>query len=314
MGTSAPASVWIQTSILMLTCFWFSSHSLATTFTTPQIAIIIDDLGYNKAYGERAINLPGPLTFAVIPFAPNSKVLAERAYFSGNDVMLHMPMQSSQGKDIGLGGINASHTRDEVKSRLRKSLNELPFAIGMNNHMGSLLTTNPNIMGWIMEELTGTTLFFVDSYTTADSVAHNTAKAFGVPTLKRDVFLDSEDDAKAIDKQFMRLVRKAKEQGYALAIGHPRPATLEVLERRLKQLKELGVKLVSVADMVIVANNENPGSGQGISEPPNAPQTLALLPVDRKRKPRAPQPRFTWRDVVKELKDSPSPTPARVNF
>ncbi|PIE40811.1 MAG: hypothetical protein CSA49_06670 [Gammaproteobacteria bacterium] len=216
----------------------------------PKIAIIIDDIGYNRKAGEKAISLSGAFTYAVIPFTPFGSALAEQAYFSNKEVILHLPMESSVRDILDKGGITTSHSKYEVKQAVRNSLNQLPYVVGFNNHMGSLLTTDQKAMSWIMEEVSGTSLFFIDSMTNPHSIAHETANTYGIPSLRRDVFLDADPHPEHIEKAFKRLLRVAKRMGSAIAIAHPYPTTLEFLQARQKSFAGYGVELVSVSELV----------------------------------------------------------------
>jgi polysaccharide deacetylase 2 family uncharacterized protein YibQ len=131
------------------------------------------------------------------------------------------------------------------------SLAAVPHAIGINNHMGSLLTQHPGHMQWLMHAIGQRgNLFFVDSFTVASSVAQRIATENWVPNIRRDVFLDSDRSIQAIEHQFQRLLNKAQKEGIALAIGHPYPETLAVLERMLPTLKDQGVRLVPVSRLI----------------------------------------------------------------
>ncbi|MCG8670278.1 MAG: divergent polysaccharide deacetylase family protein [Pseudomonadales bacterium] len=248
-----------------------------------KIAIIIDDIGYNRKAGEKAINLPGALTYAVIPFTPFGRSLGEQAHFSEKEVILHLPMESSVRDKLDDGGITTQQSKYEVKDTLRDSLNKLPFVVGFNNHMGSLLTTDEKAMSWIMEEVSATPLFFIDSMTNPQSIAYETANEFGVPSLRRDIFLDADPHPVKIEKAFKRLVRIAKRMGSAIAIAHPYPNTLEFLEAKLPKLHQHGVVLVNVSELI---------SG--------APTSAA-----------ARQPIWTAQAILDHLVDLPSPASQR---
>lgn len=281
-----------------------SGFSIANT---PQIAIIIDDLGYKRTLGEQAIELPYPLTYAVIPFAPNSKELAEKAFFSDKEVILHMPMESINGKDMGDYGIRSEHSKKEVQERLRNALNELPFVVGFNNHMGSGVTTNLRIMSWLMEEAAGTPLYFVDSRTHADSKAYDAAVQYNIPALRRDVFLDADNDIGAINKQFKRLIAIAKKQGYAVGIGHPYTETLALLKAKLPKLSALGVKLVPVSQLLPY---------QGTATRVDTTKKLALLPIDKERlkKHGTQTKKVTLEQLFLRVESMPLPTPSKGRF
>lgn len=218
----------------------------------PRIAIIIDDVGYRLDEGLRAVQLPGPVAIAVLPHATHSVRLARAANDAGKEVMLHLPMQAIDAReDPGPGALELDQTRGEFAAAFAADLAAVPFVRGVNNHMGSLLTRHPGHMGWLMEELRARgSLFFVDSYTTAQSVGLMIARENGVPALRRDVFLDGELSATAIAAEWQRLLAMARRRGSAIAIGHPHPATLALLERELATLSSEGVELVSLATLL----------------------------------------------------------------
>lgn len=229
-----------------------SNPALATPQQAPgiRIAIIIDDIGYNPQTGAAAIELPGPLTFAVIPFTPHAESLASMAVNRQKEVMLHMPMEGSLGDRLDTGGITSRQSRYEVKQRIRAAFKSLPQAIGFNNHMGSRLTTDRVALTWIMEEAPADVQFFIDSMTSPRSVAANIAHQHDIPTLRRDVFLDPLPDAHTVARQFERLLLVAKQKGYAIAIGHPYPATLAILAEQLPRLAQHGITLVPASELV----------------------------------------------------------------
>lgn len=220
--------------------------------TAPRIAIIIDDLGYELVAGRRAVNLPGPVACAVLPSTPRGRELAGAAHSAGKEVLLHLPLQSETDygeKEPGL--IVLDTTRAEFAMSFASSLESVPFAIGVNSHRGSLLTRHPGHMQWLMEEIAARgELLFVDSFTTHRSVALRLAREKGVPSVRRDVFLDSDRDPQAIRQEFERLKRLARSRGLAIGIGHPYPETLGLLEQELPRLKEDGYELISISQYV----------------------------------------------------------------
>ena len=219
---------------------------------TPRIAIIIDDLGYQLEAGQRAIRLPGPVAYAVLPKTPRAVELAEMAHAAGKDVLLHQPLQSVS--NIGAadpGAIVLDMSREQLLETLASNLAAVPYVVGINNHRGSLLTRHPGHMQWLMQAISSRGgLFFLDSYTTHQSVALQLARENGVPAIKRDVFLDADPDPLAITREFQRLKDLALKNGFAVGIGHPFAATMEVLERELPQLEEQGFLLVGIGPLV----------------------------------------------------------------
>ncbi|WP_207060842.1 divergent polysaccharide deacetylase family protein [Motiliproteus sp. SC1-56] len=217
----------------------------------PAIVIVIDDMGDNLARGEAAVSLPGPVTFAILPHSPFGTRLANQASASGKDVILHAPMENRRDRPLGPGGLTRDLSPEAFLHTLQRDLDAVPQALGLNNHMGSLLTTLEPQMAWVMEELARRGLFFLDSRTAADSVAWRVARDRGIPYLQRDVFLDHEQTPAFVHRQFLRTIEIAREHGVAIAIGHPYPVTVGYLKRALPLLDEMGIRLVSASALLM---------------------------------------------------------------
>jgi len=218
---------------------------------SPLISIIIDDMGYQLENGRQAIQLPGPLTFSILPGTPHAKTLAQLAHQHNKEVMLHLPLEPMSNKKTEKNSITLAMNETQTRDTLIEDINNVPYVIGINNHMGSLFTQYEKNLHWLMNEikLIGN-LYFVDSYTNPASIAMSVAAQHNIPTTKRDVFLDNNHTAEDIDYQFSRLLRKARKNGSALAIAHPHKETIEYLQNKLLQLDELGVKLVPVSRII----------------------------------------------------------------
>ena len=219
---------------------------------TPRIAIIIDDLGYHLANGKRAIHLPGTVSFSFLPGSPRARLLANHAHMLGKEVLLHLPLQAyadderSEPSEIGI-----DMSRERLNAVFREALDSVPHVIGINSHRGSLMTRHPGHMMWLMEEISNHgSLFFIDSYTHHESIALQIAEETGVDAEKRDVFLDPDRSPETVAREFERMKDVAKRRGRVIAIGHPYPATLELLERELPRLAEEGFELVSVSELL----------------------------------------------------------------
>lgn len=212
-----------------------------------RIAIIIDDIGYHYGQGKKTIELPGNITLAVIPFTPNATKLAELGHLNGKEIMLHAPMANASGTPMETGALDRSMGQEAFIQRLRESIESVPHVRGLNNHMGSLLTRQIQPMAWLMSELKRRRLYFVDSRTSADSVAWQSAREQSLPTLKRDIFLDHERTPAFISRQFQRLLNIADTRGQAVGIGHPYPETLAFLAEALPELSQRNIELVFVS-------------------------------------------------------------------
>ncbi|UAW98615.1 divergent polysaccharide deacetylase family protein [Halopseudomonas nanhaiensis] len=217
----------------------------------PALAIIIDDVGHGYAVGHRLITLPFPLALAILPFTPSGQRLATEAAEAGHTVMLHLPMENLAGSSPGPGGLHAAMSPTEFRQTLDAALDNLPAVRGVNNHMGSLLTTLRPQMDWVMQELAERGLFFVDSRTQAATQAAFAAQARGLPNLSRDVFLDNVRTPQAMEAALQVALEKARQQGYAVIIAHPYPETLMFLESRIAQVPQRdGVQLVPLESLL----------------------------------------------------------------
>jgi len=224
-----------------------ASTTVADSIHQPTIAIIIDDMGNQYQNGLDLVRLPYPLTLSFLPGRPYTKKLSTLATQHHKEIMLHSPMENSLGLKLGLGGLRENMSEQEIKSTLTNSFKAIPNMIGINNHMGSKLTTKPIIMKWVMEQVKQHPFYFVDSRTSADSVAAQTAEAFHIPNLSRDVFLDHQQTRKFVQKQFLKLIKIAKEKGSAIAIAHPHKVTVDYLSWALPKLDEKGIRLATVS-------------------------------------------------------------------
>jgi len=223
----------------------------AATAAPPSIAIILDDMGYERSRGEAALALPAGVTYSFLPHAPHTRELASLAQRQGREIMLHLPMQAMSGRAIDAGGLHMDMLETQFLDTLQQDLAAVPGAVGVNNHMGSLLTRHPGAMAWLMHGLAEHGgLYYVDSRTHRATVAEQQARNQGLPASRRDVFLDHDVTPEAITAQFRRLLRKARRKGSAIAIGHPYPETVAVLARELSRLEQAGVVLRPVSAVI----------------------------------------------------------------
>ena len=208
------------------------------------IVIIIDDFGYrDDIVSEGFLSLDADITFAIIPGHQNSKVFAAKADQNGYEVIVHMPMESTnETRGEKEYKLTTSMTSDEIESRVEKVISEFPEAVGMNNHQGSKATSDKRIMNIVGNVLKRHGKYFIDSRTSSETVAETTMRSRGVPTIRRHVFLDNKDNNNKIREQLYKLADKAELKGLAVGIGHAKTNTLKVLKQEIPRLKEHGFK------------------------------------------------------------------------
>ncbi len=216
----------------------------------PRLAIILDDLGSDRAAAQAIFAMPYPLTISVLPNHEHSREIAEEASQRGYQVMLHLPMQSVANEAPEKEELRPGMTSLQVQALLDEMLGSIPGAVGVNNHQGSQATSDPALMRELMPTLREKNLFYVDSRTTAATVAFDAAKEAGVPAAFRNVpFLDDVQETAAIQKQLQLALRGAKEKKTAIAIGHPHATTLAALRKFLPTVRANGVQLVFASDL-----------------------------------------------------------------
>jgi len=217
----------------------------------PRLAIILDDLGSDRMVAEAVFALHYKLTVSVLPGHPHSAEIAEEAHRRGFEVMLHLPMESIGKERPEAQELRPGMAPSLITSMVADFLARVPYAKGVNNHQGSEATADPALMSQLMPILREKNLFYIDSRTTAATVAYNAAQQSGVPSAFRNVpFLDDVEEVHAVRKQLELAFRGAKEKGEAIAIGHPHPATREALAEMLPTTKKEGIELVPASELV----------------------------------------------------------------
>ncbi|MCX7822513.1 MAG: divergent polysaccharide deacetylase family protein [Syntrophobacterales bacterium] len=217
-----------------------------------RISIIIDDMGGSLDIARKFLELPYPMAFAVLPYESYSREVAKMIRKNGRVLLLHMPMEPHEypDKNPGKGALLLSQSRETQRKLFMKALEQVPGAVGVNNHMGSRFTENRDSMRFFMEILKERNLFFVDSVTTDKTVACDVAKDVGVKCFRRNVFLDHEPTVTFVNTQLVRLIDIAKERGdVTIAIGHPHRVTLDTLKRGLKDIQSGNIELVSINEI-----------------------------------------------------------------
>lgn len=251
-----PIRCLVRGAAPLLAALLATAASPVTVQAEPVAALIIDDIGYRRSEALRAMALPAPIGFAVLPHSPHGKEMAERAHARGREVLLHQPLTPEGGRRVGSAGIGLGMSPRAIAMVLSQNLAVVPHAIGVNNHMGSAYTADPVAAGHFARVVGRhhRHLFVLDSRTSARSTLFEAARGERLRAVQRDVFLDHVADEAFVHQQLDLLVATARRRGTAIAIGHPYPETLRVLEQRLPTL---GVRLVPPS--AIVKRRAGPG-------------------------------------------------------
>ncbi len=224
----------------------------------PVVAVVIDDMGIDRRRTARAIALAGPLTLSFLTYAADLPAQTAAARGAGHELLVHVAMEPGNAAlDPGPNVLLTAHDADELRRRLRWGLERFAAYVGVNNHMGSKFTADAEAMAVVMEELGRRGLLFLDSRTTAATVGATLAAEKGVPFAERNIFLDNVNAVDAVNARLAELERLARRQGFAVAIGHPRDATLEALAAWLPGLEAKGLVLVPLS--AVVARNRGTG-------------------------------------------------------
>lgn len=217
-----------------------------------KIALIIDDWGYSLKNKSIITDNDYPMTLAILPFQEYSREVAELAHAHGKEVIIHMPMEPLHKEQVGLETDTLLTTMSASKTIqiLNKAFSEVPYAKGINNHMGSKATGDARMMRIVLGYLKGHGKFFVDSMTAPKSAAHDVAESLHEKFASRDVFLDNDSDPALIREQMLKLAHLARQNGTAVGIGHDRPHTIAVLKEMIPLLQEQGYEFIEVSDVV----------------------------------------------------------------
>lgn len=218
----------------------------------PKLAIIIDDVGYNKARLKQMMGMGRPITFAILPHTPHGREGAVMAHENGSEVMLHLPMEPKESERYNLEkhtlcvGMPASVIQQILKDDFRN----VPFVRGVNNHMGSKATEDAGVMQALMEVLKQEKLYYIDSFTSSHTVGPKMAQRYGVRYGKNTIFLDREKNLLAIKTAIQRAMHKAKKRGKAVAIGHANPLTGQAIREMIPEIEREGIQLVFASKVV----------------------------------------------------------------
>lgn len=221
--------------------------------TRVKLAVIIDDVGVTSPYIEGYRDFEGKLTFSVLPFQPESVNHARTLHRAGFEIMIHIPMepQDYPEKEPGEGALFVQDSSDEVEKKLKKMIQNNPYASGANNHMGSMATQDHELMTHTLSYLKDEGLYFVDSLTSSRSTAYKLARQLQMKSGDRDIFLDNHNDYTYINNQFEQLKSIARKRGTAIGIGHiQNNYLLQVLNHQLETLHNEGFELVFASEVI----------------------------------------------------------------
>jgi len=216
----------------------------------PRVAIVIDDLGYQKQLTLDFIELEFPLTLSFLPQAPFSKEMVQQAFQKGKETLLHLPMEPNGFPQTNPGPktLLTNMSDEEILNILKNDLDAFPQVSGVNNHMGSRFTEDRYKIALVLSMIKERKLFFLDSRTTPQTVILFVASQLGVKAVQRDIFIDNNLNEEAIILQLEQLIRLAQERGFAVACGHPYPQTLRALKAKIPELQDK-VRLVPVSQL-----------------------------------------------------------------
>lgn len=223
----------------------------------PTIAIVIDDMGLSLEKSQAVVDLPAPLTLAYLPYGKKLPEQTKNASEQGHELMVHMPMEPlDEHIHPGPNALLGSLTKEEFLDNLEHNLAQFEGYVGINNHMGSLLSQDPEALDMVMSHIKDKGLFYLDSRTTAASIGERTARKHDILTSRRDVFLDHEETEEFVANSLATLEQKAREQGSAIAIGHPKKVTVDALKAWIPEAEARGFRIVPVSQVLAQRQEE----------------------------------------------------------
>lgn len=242
------------------------------TVWAAKLALVIDDFGYRQHNEEQIITLSPNITIAVLPHSPNAARIATFAHTHGNDVIIHLPMAPISKQPLEIDTLFPYMDEQQIHQIVTNAVQRVPYAVGVNNHMGSLMTGDLTGMQYVMKTLANYPFFFLDSKTIGHTEVKSAAKIYNIPVITRDVFLDDQQIESAIAHQFDLAMNLARKNGSAIAIGHPHPQTVNVLKNKLATLPT-DIELVKARQLAIPSINQQPTNRQPAHpQQPTAPK------------------------------------------
>lgn len=282
MLKNQPSRLLIGLSLLMITL----------QASAAKLAIVIDDFGYRTKEDNQILALPIPITIAILPDSPHGQLVANKAHQQGREILIHMPMKPLSKQPLEKNTLAPSMSSEEVDRIIKRAISQVPYATGMNNHMGSEMTSSLSGMRNVMSSLSHSNFFFLDSVTIGNTQAANAAKEFGVPVVRRNIFIDNNQSEEETRTQLNKAVAYARKHGNAIAIGHPHPSTVRALQKYLPQLPS-DIELVAVSALL----NDRP---QPKTEQPKGDKPLKMLP-EKPSQPQVTQPTQPKAALTKQI-------------
>ncbi|MBD2795670.1 divergent polysaccharide deacetylase family protein [Xenorhabdus sp. 18] len=218
-------------SLLFFTLLLFTFNTHAA-----RLAIVIDDVGYRVNEDNKLLQLPVAVSIAILPNSPYGRKIAEKAHQQGREILIHLPMAPLSQQPLEKNTLHPAMSREEIARIMQDTIQKVPYAVGMNNHMGSAMTSNLRGMEKVMQVLSQSHLYFLDSVTIGNTQVTKAAMGTPVPVLRRHVFLDNIQTEAETQHQLNRAIALARRQGSAIAIGHPHPTTMRALQQALARL------------------------------------------------------------------------------
>jgi polysaccharide deacetylase 2 family uncharacterized protein YibQ len=198
-------------------------------YALPKLAIVIDDLGTSKKAAQRVFSLDASVTLSILPQESYTAWVAQEGQRRGYEVIGHMPLEAKASLKLGKGGLYTWMTNTEIRKTLQENINSIPYIKGVSSHMGSAFTEDVRAMSALTSELRAQRLFFLDSFTTPHSVGTRLCNEKGVKVIKRDIFLDHEDEPDYLRAQWEKAVKIARKRGYSIVLAHPKESTIAFL-------------------------------------------------------------------------------------
>ncbi|MBP2846894.1 divergent polysaccharide deacetylase family protein [Dickeya oryzae] len=281
---------------------------LALPVWAGKLALVIDDFGYRPHNENQVLAMPTAISVAVLPNAPYAREMATKAHAQGREVLIHLPMAPMSKQPLERDTLRPDMSSEEIARILRDAVNKVPYAVGLNNHMGSAMTASLPGMQKVMQAMSAYHLYFLDSMTIGSSQASRAAAGTGIKVLKRKVFLDDTQNVADIRRQFSRAVEIAQRSGYAIAIGHPHPTTIQVLQQMLPTLPA-DIVLVRPSQLLNEPEPHYTPVPTYLASQPTAPAPKRLRPIQVcavKRPLPAISQHELWRQLGHNIVTSPA--------